>query len=710
MNPENRLALLKSNNNGEELFPAPPQPFFGERGGFGGGSSSSGGGMKLNDVLFILFRHKWKVLVCTLLGIAGAVAAYFLLPPKYESQAKLFVRYVVDRSAVDRLDAKNQDVVSPTAAAINAEVEILTSTDLAAQVVQKFGAAKILGDHRQHPNLSETELAAREIFKNLEVKVVANSNIISVIYRNKDPLLARAVLEELLKDYAEKHLEVHRSLGTYDFVSKEAAQLEKSLTKTTGELKALKAKVGITSLGEDTAALAQQISKTQAELDTAEGELAAQQAKVDQLQALGVAASEEDAAKKSHPATPPSAEIIGRYKAVIASLAKLHEDETALLSRFTVQNPTVKTKQNQIDDLEKYQRTLETRYPALLAVEVDAKGVPGQPGRLDPIAEKARLTELETRVATLKPRLEALQARSALLADIGPQISILQQKFNADQENYKYYGSSLEKAQLDERLDPSRIPNISIVAAPSPPDRAKGDLRKIAPALIAGGLLIGLMWAFLIEKVLDRTIKRTGEMEERLRIPVLMAIPRLPELARPRLRYSNGDAEAEAEEEEAAGALLRPFCETIRDELGLFFQMNQMRHKPKLVAVTGLTRAAGASSLAAGLAEAIGEVVGTDKVCFVDKVMAAGRFYASLEEFRASELEYVVFDLPPVGEASSTAPLSGFMDKLLLVVEAEKSTPPALNRIYAKLASKVDTSVIFNKRRSYGPRWLEVEV
>jgi Mrp family chromosome partitioning ATPase len=135
-----------------------------------------------------------------------------------------------------------------------------------------------------------------------------------------------------------------------------------------------------------------------------------------------------------------------------------------------------------------------------------------------------------------------------------------------------------------------------------------------------------------------------------------------------------------------------------------------MRNKPKLIAVTGLSRAAGASSLAAGLAEAFGEVAGTKKVCFVDKVIASGRFYAALEEFRASELEYVIFDLPPVGETSSTAPFAGFMDKLLLVVEAEKNTQAAIKRVYAKLASKVDTSVIFNKRRSYGPRWLEVEV
>ena len=66
-------------------------------------------GLKLNDILFIVFKHKIKILLCAGIGIAAAAAIYFFLPALYESQAKLFVRYVVDRSAVDGLDATGKD-------------------------------------------------------------------------------------------------------------------------------------------------------------------------------------------------------------------------------------------------------------------------------------------------------------------------------------------------------------------------------------------------------------------------------------------------------------------------------------------------------------------------------------------------------------------------------------------------------------------------
>ena len=70
--------------------------------------------MNLDDVLFILFRHKWKILFCAALGIAAAASAYLFKPRLYESEAKLMVRYVVDRSAVDTLDSqpKNSDIGS----------------------------------------------------------------------------------------------------------------------------------------------------------------------------------------------------------------------------------------------------------------------------------------------------------------------------------------------------------------------------------------------------------------------------------------------------------------------------------------------------------------------------------------------------------------------------------------------------------------------
>ena len=65
-----------------------------------------------------------------------------------------------------------------------------------------------------------------------------------------------------------------------------------------------------------------------------------------------------------------------------------------------------------------------------------------------------------------------------------------------------------------------------------------------------------------------------------------------------------------------------PFSEAIRDRLILYFELNRMNHKPKLVAVTGFSEGAGTSTLAGGLAAALSET-GDGKVLLVD--MNVGR-------------------------------------------------------------------------------------
>jgi Mrp family chromosome partitioning ATPase len=237
---------------------------------------------------------------------------------------------------------------------------------------------------------------------------------------------------------------------------------------------------------------------------------------------------------------------------------------------------------------------------------------------------------------------------------------------------------------------------------------------KIALGIGAGGLLLGITMASLIELVLDRTVKRSHELETRLRVPLLLTIPYFNGNSQ-RLRLPN-NFEADLGEVPSSdivpmenGDLLRPFCEAIRDRLGLFFDLNHMAHKPKLVAVTGLRENAGASTLAAGLANALSD--GTEgKVILVDKPPATRRFYNMLMEFKTSDLDYVVFDMPSLGDTSSTLPLAGFMDTVLLVVEAEKSNRDAVKRAYEQLAAKTKVSVVFNKSRSYVPRWLGGEV
>jgi polysaccharide biosynthesis transport protein len=708
---DDNLPVVSLNNASElhvaaDVNPMPESPQF-----LDSEEQPTNSGMSVRDVFFTLLRHKWKIIFFGFCGLAAAAVIYFGVPPVYESEAKLLVRYVVDRSAVDGLDPQIKTPTPENHALINSEVEILLSSDLISQVAQSVGIEKLTAAAGEHPTL---EKAVDYIYHNLGVSVVKETNIISVTFDSSDRDLPALVVQELVKRYFDKHLEVHRSTGAFDIVSKETANLKKELAATDDELKKLKDSAGIISLTEAKTSLATEVGKTQQELDLAEADLAAQKARVqDLLKSANLPSNSEKTTGQ-----PVSADIVQRYQSLGNQLSELQKAETELLSKYTPQNPLVRTKTAQIQDLERQRNDLEKQYPGLLdAVPVTTSGDTGQTSRPNLAAEKAILAGMASKVDALKLRMSNLETRTKTISDVAPQIEELERKAEVEETNYKHSEASLEKAQVDETLDPSRMPNISIVQNPATPTKVKRNLGKTILGIAGGGFGVGIALAFLIELILDTTIKRPLEVEKRLRLPLLITIPYLTLSGRQlRLRDKNGNSEvaergdgAESFATDASGALFRPFCEAIRDRLGVFFEVNNMAYKPKLVAVTGLSKNAGASTIAAGLADAFSEF-SEGKVLLVDKFVSSKGFYNQLTEFKRSDLDYVIFDMPCLGDTSSTLPLAGFMDTVLLVIEAEKSNRDVVKRAYAQLSARTKVSVVFNKSRSYGPKWLEGEL
>src|SRR6266566_5303615 len=497
-------------------------------------------GLNLSAILFALFKRKWTILICAAVGIMAAAAFYFFYPPVYESQAKLLVRYVLERSAVDSIDSTN---AAPAAAAtsndrvIGAEIEILTSWDLAVQVAQAIGPKRL--------HAATESDAAGTISSGLKAISSKGSNIIFVSYKNRDPQIATLVLQELLSRYFVKHLEVHRSAGAFDFVTQQTDQVRTRLNQTEDALKSLRDKTGIVSLEEGSKALTTEAAKTREDLNAAEAELAEGKAIVNQ--------NVESKAKKW--------------------------------------------------------------------------GIKGQQSEKSPLAEKARVAGIGAKVETLKSRLRDIQQRMKQLSELSPQMEDLERKREMDEANYKYFAASLEKARVDEALDPSKMPNISAVQRPSPPMLETKMLNKIALGLAGGGITLGIALALLRGLALNRTVGRPLQLETQLHIPLMLSIPYsngrnghlvLPPNGSP----ANPGALATKRNHSKlapwdAGHFMRRYCDAIRDRLGLYFELNHLTHKPKLVGVASFSEAAGTSTLAAGLASALSE---TDegKVLLVD--------------------------------------------------------------------------------------------
>src|SRR5262249_20146243 len=159
------------------------------------------------------------------------------------------------------------------------------------------------------------------------------------------------------------------------------------------------------------------------------------------------------------------------------------------------------------------------------------------------------------------------------------------------------------------------------------------------------------------------------------------------------------------------------YYEALRDRLVTFFELKNLTHKPKLIAITGCGSGTGVTTIAAGLAASLSET-GDGNVLLVDMttvehaahpffkgkpgcvladalasetrsnalvqenlyaVSEAGsngqlsrvlprRFNSLVPQLKASDYDYIIFDMPAVSQISITPRLARFMDIVLLVI------------------------------------------
>jgi Mrp family chromosome partitioning ATPase len=375
-------------------------------------------------------------------------------------------------------------------------------------------------------------------------------------------------------------------------------------------------------------------------------------------------------------------------------------------------------------------------------------------------------------------QLARIQADAAKLSEAEAKIEDLQRKKKVQENTYNYFVDSQNESNIKESMGSGRSTNIRPIQSPTPPFKEFGKFYKNTFALMSGGLIVGLVWAFLIEFYFDRSVKRAVEIETKLRIPFFLSIPDLGQKnGGNRLTGSGRKQLALGGAEKAnAGALttaanlemnsmtvnhaLDSHYDALRDRLVLYFESINLTRKPKLVAVTSTDKGAGVSTIASGLASSLSET-GDGRVLLVDMnqengaaqqffngkpncklddalirekredamvqdrlyVVSEGsqgdklsrvlpkRFATLVPQLKASDYDYIIFDMPPVTQTSVTTRLAGFMDTVMLVIESEKSDRESVQQAHALLAqSKANVTAVLNKTKQYIPARLQNDI
>jgi uncharacterized protein involved in exopolysaccharide biosynthesis/Mrp family chromosome partitioning ATPase len=711
-------------------------------------------GISPQDILFALFRRKWVIIICSGLGLLVAGGLFFFTKATYQSEAKLLLRYVQENRSASTVD-KDAQIKSPELGGesiIYSELEILKSLDLATQVAEIIGPEKILSTAGKQTNLIK---AATVIQKNLDVDVPRRSSIIRLLFSHTDPEVPQLVLRQLISSYLRKHVELHRGLGDLEkFLAQQTDQLKSRLNQTDDALRKIKEKTGVISPEETRRAHIELLAQIRQELFQVEAEIAERKAALGDYEKLAPSGA-EDAKDLEVPL-----DKLEEYKALCAELGRNQTTKREMLAKFTPENPSLQRLLEQVARTEQEKRALEQQYPKLVNLGLSSIPAVGT-SQVDLAAESTHVKALEAKGRVLKTQMSIIKTEAAGLEQAESEINELLRQRAVEEAHFLSYSKSLEQARIQENLGTGKITNIGEVQAPSFPLRNRETLKKLMLQIAAAGVALGLALALALELFLNPAIKRPEEVRTKLNLPLFFALP-LWKNGRKKVLPAPNAEQVAAENLELWNGTggLQPHFEAMRDRLIQHFEARKLTHKPKLVAVTSCGTGAGVSSIAKGLALSLSEA-GDGNILLVDMSTDQGaahsfmkndscpglpevleaetrksaqvqeklylarasdvadglpkvlpkRFTHLMPKMKASDYDFIIFDLPPVSATSATARLACFMDLVLEVVEAEKTSREVAKRAAAVLGEgQANVSIVVNKYRKYLPAWLHQEL
>ena len=507
----------------------------------------------LRDFYYVLFRHKWKVILFFLAVVVTVTVGTFLATEIYKAEAKLLVRIGRESVSLDPTATTGQviSIGQSRESEINSELEILKSRELTEKVVDAFGPKVFLEPLEEGPSLraaqdrfrairqsfqepmrkvqnflidldlihslSDREKAVIQITKNLEIETQKNNNILFLSYEDRSPQLAQNVLTKLIDFFKDKHITTHRTAGSYKFFDTQADQLRGQVARAEDELKNLKSKTGVASLDEQKRILLNRMGAMQQEVESSQAALVISMAKGKDLQ--------EKLAGISPTLVTQETKGTGNYAADLmrSRLYELQLKEQDLISRYTETSQPVREIRRQIAEA---QALLDKEEPTRTQVTTGINTT-HQQLNLDLIKEMANLSSLEAKGRVLKTQQEAAREELTVLNNTEVKMVNLQRELSLLDGKYRKYSDNLEQARIDQAMESNKISNISVVqpaSASTKPVRPRKVLNLALGFFL--GIFGGLGLAFFSEYV-DHSLKTPQDVEEKLGLQLLASIPYL---------------------------------------------------------------------------------------------------------------------------------------------------------------------------------------
>jgi uncharacterized protein involved in exopolysaccharide biosynthesis/Mrp family chromosome partitioning ATPase len=730
------------------------------------GDESPAGSFAFGDILFTFFRHKYLILGSVVLGVVVAVGVRFLKPPNFESTAQVYVPYVIERPALNPNDPNTP--ILPTGGGgeiqMYTEVDLLRSFDTALAVADKIGPEKILAKY----NGGSNRLAAAGVVASGITITPPRTLSLTVTFSHRDPELVQPVMQAIMDVYMRRHKGL-RLGDNEEFVEKRDDAAAK-LATIEEQIRQLKTEAGVPDIRQRQETYARESAELQSQILQSETDLARRRADLGEI-------SQSVTNLQANPLSP---ETITTYSDVMSLMEDIkRRQRTMVLDDYTTNHPSYLKLEVSMQKQVRLKLELEQQYPTLtnyISAVPRSGSTSNSAPRFDLESELASLKKLERTLQADKTMATNLTVEAFRLMELERKLTELERLRDSLKKEYEYYAGSVDRVNLDD-AGSGKVVNMKSMQAPTPPALNKKKLLKLLGVAFGGCVGLGVGIAFLIDMVLDRSIRRPAQVLRTLRLPVVLTIPDMDRKESSLLPWKGRNRNVKLmrpdkhQKVEAANAIapwspdnqLQSHIEGLRERVITHFEVKNLEHHPKLVAVTACAEGAGVSTLASGLAASLSrtgsgsvllvdlnagegvthsfykgkpgygpaESIETDSVTDEAPELPKGKnlslskltsghpkrdrlagmlppgFHDHSPKLKADAYDYVVFDMTCISPASVTPRMSGHMDLVLFVIESEKTKDhTARNACGLMRESRANVMAILNKYYNPVPEWL----
>ncbi|HST92593.1 MAG TPA: chain-length determining protein [Brevundimonas sp.] len=460
------------------------------------------------DVVGLLFREFWLMVVIFLAVFALGTAAVLTLKKSYTATASVYAGVGSEYVYQPRVGATERGQPLEADAVALSEAAILKSLEVKRRAVRAVGADTVLGTNARGTPAEKDAAALKALDAGLGVGTTAGSAIISVSYQSEDPVRAAQVLNAVVDQYLVQRRAVFRDRTTpalaeqreaFEADLDEADQAYAAFMQSNdlGDFATAKATLAATyqTTYAEALSLRAQLNQATRRVETLERQLAEQPAEVVLQQDLNISAQDQ--------------------------ILQLRTQREALLSRYTPDAQPVKDIEQQIADLQAYVATGTT---------VGAKEVRTGPSTIFTEIETARITAaadrdgLAARLSVAENQLAQLRSRQAELTRLESTNANLAGNREVLAANIRDFQQRESAARADSALVAAGADNVTVLERAQAPTRGvslKAPLLAVVFLFAAfTALCVGLLRIFARKGYV--TPASTGRT---LQMPVLAVAP-----------------------------------------------------------------------------------------------------------------------------------------------------------------------------------------